>query len=73
MLKKISSLAGAHTLSKKEQVEVSGGSVPYTCNSDADCVIPGAPFCISACGDVGGGRKLCIYDNLSCFGGGFGG
>lgn len=68
MLKKILNVKGAQKLSKKEQVQVSGGSVPITCNTDADCVVPGSPFCISACGDVGGGRKLCIYDNLSCFG-----
>ncbi len=72
MLKKISSLAGAHTLSKKEQVEVHGGIGLTTCNSDADCVIPGAPFCISACINAYG-NKLCVYDNLTCFGGGFGG
>ncbi|GGG31870.1 hypothetical protein GCM10011344_36000 [Dokdonia pacifica] len=72
MLKKISSVKGAQKLSKEQQLLISGGSVPIFCNTDADCQIPGAPFCISACGTTSSGQQLCIYDNRSCFGG-FGG
>ena len=69
MLKKILNVKGAQKLSKREQEQVSGGSVPTTCNTDSDCIIPGEPFCIYACIDTGGGNKQCVYDNLTCFGG----
>jgi hypothetical protein len=68
MLKKISSLAGAHTLSKKEQVQVNGGIGLTTCNSDADCAGVFPVGCIFACVQSVG---LCVFDVFACDG--FGG
>ncbi len=69
MLKKILNVKGAQKLSKKEQVQVTGGSGVTICTTDANCQIPGAPIsCIYACIDTNRGYSVCVHDIISCSG-----
>jgi len=72
MLKNILNVKGAQKLSKKEQVQISGGGGVTSCNTDSQCVAIGNPGCIAACvTNLNTGNKICVFDVASCFGGGF--